>query len=393
MAIAMSSGVNSLDALVEAGTQAMQRRDFTRAREIFERITVLAPRDRRGFFALAMANRDAGNLTAAQAALDAMLKLNPSDLPALMLKGDINWQDGDEKAAATFYGVVCKLSPESKKLPPDAASEVRRALDRYNHFSAKTLTQIKSDLASAGYDETSVSRRFSESIEILAGTKRRYIEEPRGFYFSGLPALGRYPREMFPWLEALEDQTAVIAQEFAEAIAMSDEFIPYVRAEDNRPTRYDHRLLDNMEWSALFLCDDGKTNESVARRFPKTLAALAKTPLHIIENKGPMILFSRLAPGAHIAPHSGFLNTRLICHLPIITPGDCALRVGNDLHQWKRGEAIVFNDTIEHEAWNNSDKYRIILLFSIWRPELTDEERRLVSALMRSAHGFAGGGA
>jgi aspartyl/asparaginyl beta-hydroxylase (cupin superfamily) len=121
------------------------------------------------------------------------------------------------------------------------------------------------------------------------------------------------------------------------------------------------------------------------------MAALARAPLPHVRGRDPMVLFSVLKPGAHIPPHSGFLNSRLICHLPLIVPQGCRLRVGNDLREWEKGKAWVFDDSIEHEAWNPSRETRVILLFDIWRPELTDEERGLVAALLEAMDSFGSG--
>jgi aspartate beta-hydroxylase len=99
-----------------------------------------------------------------------------------------------------------------------------------------------------------------------------------------------------------------------------------------------------------------------------------------------------LRPGARIPPHTGYVNTRLICHLPLIVPDGCAIRVGNETRAWQEGRALVFDDTVEHEAWNRSDRLRVVLLFDIWRPELTLEERELVTRLLQAvdAYGAAG---
>ncbi len=105
-----------------------------------------------------------------------------------------------------------------------------------------------------------------------------------------------------------------------------------------------------------------------ARRCPKTLAALDHVPLTRIKGRAPSILFSMLRPGTRIEPHNGFLNTRLICHVPLIVPPGCFFRVGNEERQWQKGKAWAFDDTIEHEAWNSSDEARVILIFDIWRP-------------------------
>ena len=88
-----------------------------------------------------------------------------------------------------------------------------------------------------------------------------------------------------------------------------------------------------------------------------------------------------LRPRTRIPPHNGLVNTRLICHLPLIVPPGCGFRVGNETREWVEGKAWVFDDSIDHEAWNDSDQTRVILLFEIWRPELTEEERALVAAM------------
>ncbi len=106
---------------------------------------------------------------------------------------------------------------------------------------------------------------------------------------------------------------------------------------------------------------------------------------------GPTAMFSVLEPHTHIPPHSGSANTRLVVHLPLIQPGNCRFRVGNDTRDWKMGEAWVFDDTIEHEAWNDSDQTRVVLIFDVWNPFLTSAERELVSAMMAAKNAYTVG--
>jgi aspartyl/asparaginyl beta-hydroxylase (cupin superfamily) len=82
---------------------------------------------------------------------------------------------------------------------------------------------------------------------------------------------------------------------------------------------------------------------------------------------------------------------RLVCHLPLIIPEGCKFRVGNDVREWVPGKAWVFDDTIDHEAWNNSDKPRAVLIFDIWNPHLTPAERAMVTALSTASKAFSGG--
>ena len=112
-------------------------------------------------------------------------------------------------------------------------------------------------------------------------------------------------------------------------------------------------------------------------------------PMPVITAQAPMALFSKLTPGTRIPPHNGVLNTRLICHLPIIVPENCgALRVGNEERAWVEGQTLIFDDSIQHEAWNHSKEERVVLLFEIWRPELNEEERQLVTWLLAAVKEF-----
>jgi aspartyl/asparaginyl beta-hydroxylase (cupin superfamily) len=97
-----------------------------------------------------------------------------------------------------------------------------------------------------------------------------------------------------------------------------------------------------------------------------------------IAGVGPSCMFSILSPQTRIPPHTGVTNTRLVVHLPLVIPPGCGFRVGSETREWKEGEAWVFDDTIEHEAWNQSEVPRAILIFDTWYPYLTPAERDLV---------------
>jgi aspartate beta-hydroxylase len=92
----------------------------------------------------------------------------------------------------------------------------------------------------------------------------------------------------------------------------------------------------------------------------------------------PSAFFSILDRKSHIPAHTGVTNARLIVHLPLVVPAQCRFRVGSDTREWREGEAWVFDDTIEHEAWNESDVPRAILIFDTWHPSLTAAERELI---------------
>jgi aspartyl/asparaginyl beta-hydroxylase (cupin superfamily) len=100
-------------------------------------------------------------------------------------------------------------------------------------------------------------------------------------------------------------------------------------------------------------------------------------------------MFSALAPKSHIPPHNGETNARVVAHLPLIVPDGCTYRVGFDERRWRVGETLIFDDTIEHEARNDSDELRVVLIFDLWNPLLTAAERNLVKTLAAAARAFA----
>jgi aspartyl/asparaginyl beta-hydroxylase (cupin superfamily) len=89
-------------------------------------------------------------------------------------------------------------------------------------------------------------------------------------------------------------------------------------------------------------------------------------------------MFSILEPRTRIPPHTGTSNVRLTVHLPLVVPPGCGFRVGAETREWREGEAWAFDDTIEHEAWNDSDQPRAILIIDAWNPLLTEAEREFV---------------
>ena len=194
-----------------------------------------------------------------------------------------------------------------------------------------------------------------------------------------------FDRADFDWVPALEAATADIRSELLALIDhRSDRFGPYVTASPDRPPP-NNPLLDKPDWGAAWLWKDGAVADGMELLCPAALAALELAPQPVIPARAPLALFSRLTPGTHIQPHHGMLNTRLICHLPLIVPDGCALRVGPETRQWREGELTIFDDSFEHEAWNRGTSDRTILLFEIWRPDINADERaqltRIFSAI------------
>jgi len=323
---------------------------------------------------------------------DRALAANPHDLRALIAKGDALGGLGDVRSAASFYGSALRAAGDGKGLGSDMIAELRRAEAALQAQAHRFEAHLATSLAGAGFEPVTSSDRFALSLDLMAGRKRLYQQEPRFYLFPGLPQVQFQPRETLPWLDAVEAAAGDIRAELDALLAEPDLFRPYVEMREDRPNTDSSGMVSNADWSALFLWKDGAEQPDIARRCPRTLEALAEVPLCRVPGRTPSILFSRLKPGARIPPHHGLINTRLICHLPLISPPGSRFRVGNDVREWKEGRAWAFDDTIEHEAANDSGQDRTILIFDVWKPEVTNEERALVSAMFQAIDAYGTGG-
>ena len=336
---------------------------------------------------LAEACANNGDMAGALAAVDRALEIQPRNIPALIFKADRLAAIGDARAASAFYRFAVDCAPPAREMPLALRDAVARASAMCQHYAGRFESFLRERLPQA-----STSRRFAESLDILSGRKTVFFQEPRQYFFPGLPQIQFYEREAFPWLPALEAATADIRAELIEVLKQDAAFEPYVQRSARLPHTNEQGLLDNPAWSAFFLWKHGQLVEKNAARCPKTVQALADVPLAHMKNRGASVLFSLLQPGAHIPPHTGEMNTRLICHLPLVVPESCQLRVGNDTRTTVEGKAWVFDDTMEHEAWNRSDRSRVILLLEVWRPELSSAERALVSAMFEAIDAYGASG-
>ena len=379
-------------ALARAGAEAQRRGDGRTARELFTRAAAAMPRDAAVLLGLAYACRNQQDHAAATEAVDRVLALEPRNVRGLVLKADSLAAAGDTRAASAYYLAALRAAPAPDKLPADLAQELQRARSEAERHARQYEEHLRSWLAARGFTGSTngPASRFERSLDVLFGRRRIHVQEPRYYYLPELPQIQFYDRARFPWLDQLEAATDAIREELLHVLADAHAFAPYVQGDANRPHHDQQGMLNNPDWSAFYLWRNGQRVDANAARCPRTLAALEGVPLARIPNRAPSVLYSQLRPGAHIPPHNGMINTRLICHLPLLVPGKCRFRVGNEVREWQEGRAWVFDDSIDHEAWNDNDRTRVILLFDVERPELDVEERRLINAMFEGIDAYSG---
>jgi aspartate beta-hydroxylase len=308
-----------------------------------------------------------------------------AEIRDLLARGRAYSEAGDRRAAASFFSAALKAAGAAGPLPSPLLAELRAAQAWLASAAADFQAHLERAVAAAG-----AGPRMAEAVELMLGRRplrlppMPYPQRPSTFHFPGLPPRAFYERAEFPWGPALEAATPAIRAELEALIGGGASFRPYVEDDANRPHRDFHGMHGDPSWGAFFLWKDGALIEENAARCPRTMEALAKVPLSRIGTRTPSVLFSLLRPGAHIPPHHGMLNCRLICHLPLIVPTGGWLRVGSETREWEEGKLLLFDDSIEHEARNPADRLRVVLLFDVWRPELSEAERRGISAIFNA---------
>ena len=321
-----------------------------------------------------------------EAAADRRIAADRGDILATLAKADNRMLARDYRAASAFYGAVGRLAGGGT---PIERSELLRARDAALWLDQRFGEVLQDGLSAAGLDPAQRHPRFQKSLEIMMGQRprdavfTRFPQMPQSYFYPDLPQVDFADRAAGPWRSEVDLQTATILTEAQVLLADPASFLPYVQQTTERPQGDVHGLLDNAEWSTCYLTDRGQPIPERVALAPVTFETLDQhAPLCRIAPRAPSIMFSLLRAHSRIPAHTGMINTRLVCHLPLIVPEDCGFRVGETKRQWQVGELMVFDDSVEHEAWNDSDEDRLVLIFDIWRPELSADERAQVTALV-----------
>lgn len=373
------------DALLAQADSAAAERRFAEALNLLQAVRDSGADDVHVALRRASLQRLLRDPEAALGSVDDALAFEPLDFMALLLRATLLDQLGSAEAGEA-YGRALAQRPAGA-LPPSlqgAADQAQRSYDA--HVSALTDRLQTSSLAGADDLSAAEHGRVARFATNVARKTRHYHAEPTHFHFPGLPEVEFPDRSLFPWIAALEAATPIIAGELAQVMAAERaELVPYVQYDATVPMRQWKALNHSLDWTAIHLMLRGERVEANARHCPQTMALLAALPQPQLPGYAPNAMFSLLAPHTHIPPHHGVANFRLVCHLPLVLPGDCWFRCGAETREWRMGEAFVFDDTIEHEAANGSDQLRVVLIVDVWNPLLSEPERRAIGRVLAAA--------
>lgn len=380
------------EALYSLGVHALQAGRMEESIDLLRQACAAAPGEATVWVFLSAALRTAGRPEEAWEAIQGALVADPYSLPALLAKASLLEETSGTAAAVVTYRNALKVAPPSQHWPAHLRGELEHAArlveaetKAYQDYLLRSLDGLVRQA------QPTDRSRWREALSIMAGASRPYLSDANQLYVPRLPAIPFFDRSHFPWIEALEANTDLIRQELEAALeGAQGAFTPYITYAPGQPVNQWGELNHSDRWSTLDLWKSGAPALENQAMCPATTAALAEVDLARIEGLCPNVMFSALAPRTRIPPHHGETNARVIAHLPLVVPENCEYRVGFDRIQWRPGEVIVFDDTLEHEAYNGSDSLRTVLIFDVWNPLLSTDDRAIVLAMAAAARAYGG---
>jgi aspartyl/asparaginyl beta-hydroxylase (cupin superfamily) len=299
------------------------------------------------------------------------------------MKADLLERLGRGAESLAMYRAIVAVGPDADNLPEPARSALARGIARIEAEDDRRAAALAGPMAEvrAAFPDADFHRADAYAAQ-RTGRRKVYQQQPVNGHFPYLPAIEYFAPDHFPWFAGIEAKTDEIGRELLDLLA--DEgagFRPYIAFDPTQPVNQWAELNHSRRWSAWFFWEDGVRQEEHCARCPATAAALEAVPLLDIPGKSPTALFSILDAHSRIPPHTGSDNVRATVHLPLVVPEGCGFRVGAETRTPVPGKAWAFDDTIEHEAWNDSGAPRAILIFDVWNPLLTEPERAAVRAI------------
>lgn len=375
----------SLESLYFLSARCFQRGELAAAAAYMQRYIAIDPANLQAYRALAVALEAMGRIDDAILVLRQAYRRDPSEPKTLLFLGAALAKAGQLEGAAAAASLLEAMLPEMLQLDrlgqgtahaKEGSARLRNALASfYAQLRANAVEEAKR--ADPAADFSRVSGATWRPVFAPNTSERR---RPAFFYVPQLPDAPWFEPESFEWAADLQAAAPELAREVAEALDIDADGLPYIGEHEASETW--RSLAGRTDWSALHFWNDSLPNERALARFPKMRAALERLPLVTARGAPVEAFLSILKPRTRIPPHFGNANHRLTVHLPLIVPAGCGVEVGGEARETQVGRLMIFDDSYEHSAWNDSDTARIVLIFEIWHPALSPAERVAVDNML-----------
>ena len=364
--------------LIAQADAAMARGDVREAQSLLE-LAAQRGRDASTLMRLATVRRSMGDLPGAVKAAAAAVELEPRNFLMCLMLGSLREATGALYAAQRAYRSACAYAPFDLSFQPAMAKQLERAktIVAAAEQWRERLLHWRPEGASLNSAEDRRMRDFRSNIldSIEAGPLA-----PPFFMVPGVKPKRFFDASLFRGIAEIEHHSEIVRGEFLRLAESRRERLSSSLSGLHGDETGEARAAG--KWSMIPLIRNGRIVDEFAVECPRTMELAQGLDLPKISLISPSLYFSVLEPGSRIPPHVGITNARLIAHFPLIVPDNCGFRVGGETRRWEPGKALVFDDMTTHEAWNDSDRIRVVLIADLWRPELSLAERAAVTELM-----------
>ena len=370
--------------------EAMQRGDFSVAVDHGQAACAGNPGDPTLWQNLGLAHFAAGEVEQAIAAYDQGLQCDSAHGLLWLYKGQALQRADRDWSARCF---VRAFEADPRLAQAYRMNNVPAAIRDLSRIANEVVRDVQFEQQKAVM-ENALSMPFARMPDRLQSFLRIFHGlEPNDFggtsqrpdfqYFPQLTARPFWSSECFPWVQQVESALPMLREEAQTAITRT--LTPYVGDHYQADPTWS-ALAGRQQWSSFHLYKSGRRIGEHCELCPRTDALLQSLPLATIPHHAPEAFFSVLQPRTRIPPHYGISNIKLTVHMPLIVPDGCGIRVDEEQRDWHTGQCMVFDDSFLHEAWNDSDDVRIVLIFEVWNPDLSDEEQAAVAAVTQARH-------
>ncbi len=307
--------------------------------------------------------------------INRLLQIESQNIEYLLLKAEVEVALGNFDTALEVYREISNL--DSKFFNFNMG--IKDKIIQQHTTNAKNLCKRKA------FDMVSVCKGISQRLDLAIDgffgltklAQNHELQHPSFFCLPQLPAKTFYTLDDLPELESIIRALQNNIDEIKNIINIhkSQSYL------DTIPTKNNEKewLELAKKWDSIHLIKGGKVVSEIKKELLNTFQnhLLADCPPH-----APEVFLSTLQPGAKIPPHYGLSNIKLTVHLPILVDKESFIKVGDDIKNWVDNDFLVFDDSFIHLAENHSKEPRTVLIFDIWHPDLSFEEKEGIKSFM-----------